>query len=437
MLVLLQSAFAMGWPILLLLALSLVYVRLRIRDPDLQRTALSKGVAATLATVLFLIAVANVQMNFFGDSRLLPFSLALITVGSFLMALYFVRLSALFRIGGVMFLVAAALAGFGNWLPQVEGGFPPGPEGPPDPSILTVQQLADEGERIIFGGIGQSRVQGAIGKGQCPLCHGFNQGFLSERAPNLYGVLGRATQRLDDPRYHKGRPEDRDTDQKEAFPGSGTAETVQEYLAESHVCPSCYVVTGYGAKGTNDRQSQMAKIHKAPISLTLAELAMVDTWLYVREGKEPPAYAEIVKSYEKFIPEEERVVDRSLDASPGHKVQSIISGQDSVDQIFAKAQCVMCHTIPGIPGAVGVIGPKLIEGTNAPKRLKDSGYHGHAKTTRDYIAESIVTPGTYVVKPFQDGVMPKDFGERLSAGALTKIVDYLSKLEEGKALPQL
>ena len=108
MLVLLQSAFAMGWPILLLLALSLVYVRLQIRDPDLQRTALSKGVAATLATVLFLIAVANVQMNFFGDSRLLPLSLALITVGSFLMALYFVRLSALFRIGGVMFLVAAA-----------------------------------------------------------------------------------------------------------------------------------------------------------------------------------------------------------------------------------------------------------------------------------------------------------------------------------------
>jgi cytochrome c2 len=436
MLVLLQSAFAMGWPILLLLALSLVYVRLQIRDPDLQRTALSKGVAATLATVLFLIAVANVQMNFFGDSRLLPLSLALITVGSFLMALYFVRLSALFRIGGVMFLVAAALAGFGNWLPQVEGGFAPGPEGPSDPSILTVQQLADEGEKIIFGGIGQSRVQGAIGKGQCPLCHGFNQGFLSERAPNLYGVLDRATQRLDDPRYHKGRPEDRDTDQKESFPGSGTAETIQEYLAESHVCPSCYVVTGFGVRGTNDRQSSMNKIHKAPISLTLAELAMVDTWFYVREGKEPPSYADIVKSYEKFVPGEERVDGQPPDTA-GHKVQSIISGQDSVDQIFAKAQCVMCHTIPGIPGAVGVIGPKLMEGTNAPMRLKDSGYHGHAKTTRDYIAESIVTPGTYVVKPFQDGVMPKDFGERLSASALTKIVDYLSKLEEGKALPQM
>lgn len=436
MLALLQAAFAMGWPILLLLGLYLLYVRFRVRDPDLQRRGLSKGAAAILASVLLLIAVANVQLNFFGDNRLLPISLALITAGSFLMALYFARLSALFKIGGFMFLVAAALAGFGNWLPQVEGGFPPHPSGPVDPSGLSPLQLADEGEKIIFGGLGQSKVQGAVGKGQCPLCHGFNEGYLSERAPNLYGVLNRATQRLTDPRYHKGHPQDRDTDQKEAFPGAGTAETIQEYLAESHVCPSCYVVTGFGIKGTNDRESPMAKIHKAPISLTVAEMAMVDTWFYLREGKEPPSYAEIVKSYEKFIPEGE-MVDRPPDTSSGQKSVSIISGQDSVDQIFAKAQCVTCHTIPGIPGAVGVIGPKLMEGTNAPMRLKDPGYQGHAKTTRDYIAESIVTPGTYVVKPFQDGVMPKDFGERLSAGALTKIVDYLSRLEDGKALPRL
>jgi hypothetical protein len=35
----------------------------------------------------------------------------------------------------------------------------------------TPQQIADKGEKIIFGGIGQSKVPGAIGKGQCPLCH--------------------------------------------------------------------------------------------------------------------------------------------------------------------------------------------------------------------------------------------------------------------------
>ena len=436
MLELIQSAFAMGWPILLALTSLTVYLLVRVRDPSQKRQVLSKGAAALLAMVLFLIAVANVRINFFGDSRLLPLSLALITLGSFLMALYFVRLNALFKIGGFMFLVAAALAGFGNWLPQVEGGFAPGPEGPPDPSILTVQQLADEGERIIFGGIGLSRTQGAIGKGQCPLCHGFNEGYLSERAPNLFGVTARAKQRLEDPRYHKGNPLDRDTVQKEAVVGSGTAETVQEYLAESHVCPSCYVVAGYGVKGTSDRESGMARVNKPPISLTVAELAMVDTWLYVREGIEPPPYAEIVKAYEKFIPESDRVpVDQGSTATPN--VIPVISGKDPVDQIFSQAKCVLCHTIPGISGATGVIGPKLVEATNAPLRLKDPAYRGQAKTIRDYVMESVISPGTYVVKPFQDGVMPKDFGERLSAGALTKIVDYLSRLEEGKAPPQL
>lgn len=434
---LIQSAFAMGWPILLALAALMVYLLVRIRDPNQKRQVLSKGAAALLAMVLFLIAVANVRINFFGDSRLLPLSLALITLGSFLMALYFVRLSALFKIGGFMFLVAAALAGFGNWLPQVEGGFAPGPDGPPDPSILTVQQLADEGEKIIFGGIGLSRVQGAAGKGQCPLCHGFNQGFLSERAPNLFGVIARAKQRLEDPRYHKGRPLDRDTVQEEAVPGAGTAETVQEYIAESHVCPSCYVVAGFGQKGTNDRESPMARVNKAPISLTIPELAMVDTWLYVREGIEPPSYAEIVKAYEKFIPEAEHKAGQQGSDDSTAKATPVISGKDSVDQIFSQAKCVLCHTIPGISGAVGVIGPKLVERTNAPLRLKDPAYLGQAKTVRDYVMESVISPGTYVVKPFQDNVMPRDFGERLSAGALNKIVDYLSRLEEGKAPPTL
>ena len=38
----------------------------------------------------------------------------------------------------------------------------------------------------------------------------------------------------------------------------------------------------------------------------------------------------------------------------------------------------MCHTIPGIPGAVGKQGPLLEEGTNAPNRIKDAAYKGAA-----------------------------------------------------------
>jgi len=422
--------------VLALLACLIVYFQVSIKDPATKKRAVFKTFIGMIATVMLFIAIANYKVNFFGESRLLPVSLVMITALSFMMALYFANIGALLKIGGFMFFVAAFLSGYGNWLPQVEGGFPPKEE-KLDFSSMTPQQLGDEGEKIIFGGIGQNKVQGAIGKGQCPLCHAFHQGMLGERAPNLADLPARAgKERLEDPKYHKGEPQKREYAEKEACPGCGTATTGQEYIAESHSCPSCYVVAGYGVKGTNDKESPMPKIHKPPISLTLPELAAVDTWFYVREGKEAPPYEEIIKSYEKFIPEADRPKPQE-DKPAGAGGALLADGTEPVDQIFAKAQCVACHTIPGIPGAVGTIGPKLVEGTNAPQRIKDKEYKGTAKTTADYIMESVVSPSTYVVKGFPDNTMPKVFGQKLSAGAIKKIVDYLSQLQEGKEPPKI
>ena len=418
------------WPLAILVGF-LVYFMVVKRD----RQAAFKTFIGVIAATMLFMAIANYQLNFFGESRLLPVSLVMITALAFMMALYFSKVSALFKIGGFMFFVAAALSGYGNWLPQVEGGFPPKEE-KLEFSGMTPQQLADEGEKLIFGGIGQSQVQGAIGKGQCPLCHGFQKGFLSERAPNLFGLPDRMKERLDDPRYHKGKPAERDTVEKEAFAGSGTGEVLQDYLAESHACPNCYVVSGFGVKGTNDKESPMPKIHKPPISLALPELVAVDTWLYVREGKEPPSYEEIIKSYEKFIPEADRPKLQE-DKPAGAGGALLADGTEPVDQIFAKGQCVVCHTIPGIPGAVGTQGPKLEEGTNAPNRIKDPAYKGTARSTPEYIMESVVSPSTYVVKGFPDNLMPKVFGQKLSAGAIKKIVDYLSRVQAGKPAPPI
>lgn len=433
------EALGIGYPVLLLLVGLLIYFAVSIPDPDVKKRAMFKTVIGIAAAVMAFIAIANYKVNFYGNSRLLPLSLAMITALAFMMALYFSNISALLKIGGFMFLVAAGLSGYGNWLPQVEGGFPP-PEVKLDFSSMTPQQLADEGEKIIFGGIGQSKVQGAIGKGQCPLCHGFNQGFLSERAPNLWDIPARAKERLEDPRYSKGNPEARDTVEKESFPGAGTAETAQEYIAESHACPNCYVVAGFGVKGSNDRESPMPKIHKPPISLTLGELAAVDTWMYVREGKEPPSYDEVIASYEKFIPEDQRPKAATEDEGAAGGV--IATGEEPLQEIFNAAACGGCHTIPGVEGALGKVGPKLVEGSNAPKRIRSGEYKGSpgggkAKSTREYVTESILTPSAFVVPGFPDDQMPKDFGKKLSAAALNKIVDYLSQLEEGKEPPPL
>ena len=431
---LIKEALSIGWPIFALLIGWGVYYQISVSDSAKRMHLIFKVMILLLCTFLAFIAIANYKNNFYGENRLLPVSLAMITALAFIMGLYFPNISAIMKIGGFMFFVAAALSGYGNWLPQVEGGFPP-PAVKLDFQSLSLQQLADEGEKIIFGGLGKSQVQGAIGKGQCPLCHAFRKGFLSERAPNLYDLSTRALARLEDKNYHRGNPEARNTVQKEAFPGSGTAETAQEYLAESHVCPSCFVAPGYGVKGSNDTESPMAKIHKPPISLSMGELVAVDTWIHVNGGIEPPSYEEIIISYEKFIPEGERITVASSDERISGTMPVLITEDDPINEIFAKAACITCHTIPGIEGATGKVGPKLMEGTNAPNRLNDTDYKGKANSTREYITESILNPSAYVVQNFSDDQMPKDFGKKLSAGAVDKIVDYLSNLKKGDPPP--
>ena len=430
---LIAEALSFGWPLLALIVAVFLFKQSKVSDPAEKNSMRFNTMIGLLAALMLLIAIVNYKGNFGINDGKLPISLVMITTLTFLMGVYFTNISALMRIGGFMFFVAAALSGYGNWLPQVEGGFPP-PEVKLDFQSMSGQQLGDEGEKIIFGGLGQSKVQGAIGKGQCPLCHGFNQGFLSERAPNLWDIPARAEERLKHEKYHMNDPASRDTAQHEAFEGSGTATTGQEYIAESHACPDCFVVPGFGVKGSNDTESPMPRIHKPPISLTIGELAAVDTWMYVREGKEAPSYDEIQAAYEKFIPEADRA-KASADEGPAGGV--LATGEEPITDLFMKAGCPACHTIPGIKDAVGKVGPLLMEGTSAPKRMKDPGYQGKAESTREYITESILNPSAYVVKDFPDNQMPKDFGLKLSAGAVNKIVDYLSQVKEGQDPPAL
>src|SRR5437773_6765946 len=442
---LMRKAFHLGWPGGLLIVALMLYFQFGRKNDPRRRELVFKSVIGLFGYSMLFIAIANYAMNFNdespgvpGEPRFLPVSLVMFTVSCFMMAMYFKGVRVLLQIGGFMFFVAACLAGFGNWLPQVKADPPPVEEKTADVRQMSVQERADLGEKIIFGAVGASGTQGAIGKGQCPLCHGFQKGFLSERAPNLFGIPTRALERLKDPKYSEADPNKRDTVQKEACPGRGTAQTAVEYIAESHACPNCYVVAGFGVKGTNDKESPMPAIHKPPIGLTIDELIAVDTWLFASSGEPPPA-DEIEKAYFKFIPEKDRAKPAGAPGAPGAPVAGapVVTGDEPVNEIFTKALCFACHTIPGIPGAVGAVGPKLVEKTNAPTRLKDPNYKGNATTVREYIMESILTPSMYVVKPYPDNIMPKDFGKKLNAAAINKIINYLSQLEEGKAPPKI
>ena len=303
-------------------------------------------------------------------------------------------------------------------------------------SKMTTQQLVDEGEKIIFGGLGLAKVQGAVGRGQCTLCHMTREGMLGNRAPNLFGATKRAAERLKDPRYHLGKPQDRDTVQKEAFPGSGTATTPLEYIAETLLCPSCYVPAGYGMVGTDDKDSPDINVTKPPVSLKIDDLVAVTTWLYVHDGHRPSSQAMIVKAFRKFMTPQDWK-DVTTIPPPLVNVSLFATGDESAEDIFRQAMCIACHVIPGIPDATGTLGPALTMKSITPLRHKDPMYKGKATTVREFITESILHPSVYVTNGYPDNTMPKNYGYKINALALDKMVDYLAEVKEGNIPPPI
>ena len=173
---------------------------------------------------------------------------------------------------------------------------------------MTEAERAAVGEEIIFGGIGvrPDEVNVAIGHGQCPLCHSFVQGLDRPTAPSLHGIIKRSRDLIASPAY-QNRPTN--TEQPEAFPGSGRATTTMEYLAESNICPSCFIALGkwfslYQGKvifPDGSGASPEPRIHKPPISLTMDEMIAIDTWLFLQEGQKPPPLDVMRAAYYKFV----------------------------------------------------------------------------------------------------------------------------------------
>ena len=108
----------------------------------------------------------------------------------------------------------------------------------------------------------------------------------------------------------------------------------------------------------------------------------------------------------------------------------LVTGDEPIRELFTRAGCPVCHTIPGIGGADGRVGPTLVMGTTGLKRLADPLYRGRAKTVKEYLIKSIREPGAYVAPGYPDRTMPHWYGQKLSAGALEKIAVYLEQITE-------
>lgn len=200
----------------------------------------------------------------------------------------------------------------------------------------------------------------------CQACHGLGQEGL--RAPDLAGIGARAAN---------------------IVPG----QSAEEYIHESLVDPCAFVVEGYDCIMP---QTLAQTLGTAKITALIAFLQSLGGEITVS------LTAEAVESSSS----------EAAGVSPG------IEGT-TAEEIFANAapSCATCHQLDTL-NAAGAVGPDLSQ--------------VGARLTPDEIRESILMPDAVIAEncpgvPCAPGIMPKTFGEQLSAIQLETLVEFLSK----------
>ncbi|HLG23063.1 MAG TPA: hypothetical protein VI382_09625 [Candidatus Manganitrophaceae bacterium] len=159
------------------------------------------------------------------------------------------------------------------------------------------------------------------------------------------------------------------------------------------------------------------------------------TYLFGKEG--PVLFAGEIES---SVPSGDPTQTPRFTPVQGFDPEKMALPTDTPEQIIRKMSCFSCHRVPTIDFAnIGVIGPLLIEKTNAPNRIQSPEYRkavqeGRAKATtpKEYVIESIVNPGAFIVPGFSDDMF-KVYREKFSDAALETIADFLLTLDEDAA----
>jgi cytochrome c2 len=257
----------------------------------------------------------------------------------------------------------------GNSIPQLR-------QDPPQELVLAADASAED-----FVKAGQDLF---YGKGTCALCHEI--GKKGERCPDLAGVGERAEARIKEAGY------------------KGKATNGAEYLVESLMEPTTYVVEGY--------QPSMP-----PVGRQLSDLELVAVVSFLQsQGGEVTVNGQT--HFPKWRGEGGGVA--SAAAAPAPVTAAAASSGASGQELIQQWGCITCHKLDG-PDKL--IGPSLW----------DIG----ARKDANYIRESILQPDAVVVEGFPAGLMKgtldgSGFYQKVPLQDLNTIVDYLTSLKGGK-----
>lgn len=213
------------------------------------------------------------------------------------------------------------------------------------------------------------------GKGTCEICHRIGQ--KGTRAPDMAGIGASAARRK---------------------PGM----SAKAYLIESLVDPSAYLVQGYPAI--------MPKVDKPPIALNRSEVWALTAFLESLGGTVTVKLDDIPKT-----------AGAVAAGGPAPAAALKLPGDPKAGQalFMGKAACIACHKA----GSIGVspLGPDLskIAKIQPP----------------EYIMAKILDPASMgTVAGFPPGLMPRIFGQTLTAQEYVDVVSFILTLKgEGAA----
>jgi mono/diheme cytochrome c family protein len=266
-----------------------------------------------------------------------------------------VRLPVGVKVGVFALAVMGSYSYFANSIPQIESK--PPQELSLEGGNVTPAQLVKAGEEIFKT------------KGTCEICHRIGQ--KGTRAPDLAGIGGRAGTRK---------------------PGM----SAKQYIIESLLQPSAYVVEGY--------PPIMPAVDKPPIALNRSEVWAMTAFLESLGGTVEVALNDIPASVGAGGSGGAAAAEVKIPGDPKAGL-ALFSG---------KAGCIACHKA----GKVGAspVGPDLSQIAKIQ--------------TPDYIMKKILDPaGSGTVAGYPKGVMPPIFGQTLTAKEYVDLVAFLLTLK--------
>lgn len=219
----------------------------------------------------------------------------------------------------------------------------------------------------------------------CLLCHS----GVGDRAPKLDSVGMVWRERISDPGYR------------------GRAKTLEEYLRESMLEPSAYVVNGFGKPGTSDTESPMPDASKGAVALNASEIDAVIAYLQSTAG----AAVTVASRPDMAAGAKQR--------EPEHP--SPAKAPDAVSAL-RKFQCDVCHHLPRLP----LEEPAQRPGPDLREVWRTAGRRVPGLDAKAFIAESILFPNKTIADGFEKGLMPDDYGDRMLLVEFHMIVEYLT-----------